>query len=663
MVKEEITMRRDIGMNMLLLFIAAFVIILVSTGCGESKKEAAVGAGTVPVAQAAAVGMDNCLRCHSPYSLLIQDYLVSRHGNHMLGTAKLPNDTETPGDDPSPSSCAYECHDPFNDRDNVDLAELQSAVTLFGNDTKANWTTAASIVGCEGCHGGGQYHSGVGPIPFPVPGPEQCGQCHYLNNSLAKAEWIAEGFYPHHTTSSSGNNVRRNITDTHIDNPATGYGQATNLIEGYVIRANRQNGCVECHFNGHLFDLTRNYQWGHSAHGGEIKAQKDDALAAGLPGAIDDATRLQLLADVTAAGADSTTGDAWLHYNWDDTTSRGSCQTCHTSTGISNFLSNPAGYDLTGKGNDFSHLAGWTPTQASGQNELLYCWGCHSDSKGHLRNPGPIPMEYTYNSVQVVLPEVRMSNVCVKCHGGRGNNDTILANVAAADASLTDNINRSTRAAEHHAPTAASVFAEQTHSGYEYTGQDYTGAPTHASIDTGSTGRGPCVNCHMGGSTEAAAVQHDHTFAATAHDGSGNITTIFHMTTCNTAACHNGGMSVASLEGQKDGFTDAKAVLSALMSNTVANYLGLNISTTSNNNYKTVPVNAYGALMNQLYMSEDPCAYVHNNLYARRLLFDSIDWMQDGDLDGTIDISGFATGATAAAFLHPGDPATAVTRP
>jgi hypothetical protein len=651
--------------------IAVFLFILVASamqyGCGSANKESD---GTTTTSEAATVGISNCLTCHNPATTLVQDWMNSRHGNHMLAAAKLPNDTETPGADPSPSSCAYECHDPFNDRDDIDLAYVQSAADPAVTD----WSAAASFIGCEGCHGGGQSHNGIpAGIPYATPGPRQCGQCHYLNDDLAKPEWVAEGLYPHHTTSSSGNNVRRNITDSHVDDPATGYGLATNIIEGYVIRTSQQNGCVDCHFKGHKMDLTINYQWGNSAHGGHIKAQKDAALAAGLPGAIDDATRLQLLADVTAAGADSSTGDAWLHYNWDDRASRGSCQVCHTATGIANFLSDPASYDTSGAGNDYSHLSGWTPTQASGQNEMLYCWGCHSDSKGTLRNPGPIPTVYTYTptsaggfsttTVNVTFPEARKSNVCVRCHGGRGNNDIILANVQDADYSTTDSVNRSTRAAEHHAPTAASLFAAQTHSGYEYAGQDYTGAPTHASIDIGSTGYGPCVNCHMGGSTEAAASQKDHTFEATEHDGSDNITTIFHLTTCNTAACHISGMSVSVLEGKKDGFADAKAVLAALMNNSVTNYLGLNISTTSNNNYRTVAVNAYGALMNQLYFTEDPCAYVHNSRYSRRLLFDSIDWMQDGDLDGTIDISGFATGATAAAFLKPGDPATAVTRP
>jgi hypothetical protein len=641
------------------IFVAASLMAAASLwGCGSNYTSGGdqTGAGTT-LATANTVGISNCLTCHSPYSTLVQDYLVSRHGNHMKAAAKLPNDTETPPADPLPT--CDECHDPYGDGAKIDLVQAQAAIVANGNTAKADWTVPGSIVGCEACHGGGQFHNGiVAGIPFATPGPKQCGQCHYLNNELAKPEWIAEGLYPHHTTSSNGNNVRRNISDSHYDNPATSVQAGNSVVEGYTVRTNKQNGCVDCHFNGHAMDLTKNYQWAKSGHAGELKTIKNAALAAGAP---DAAT---LLANVTAAGAPGA-DFAWGHYDWDDTASRGACQVCHTSTGISNFLDNPKSYDLTGKGNNYSHLVGWkaddpnTPAidnVSSPQNELLFCWGCHSDSNGTLRNPGSIPLDYTYNGAQVIIPDVRKSNVCVKCHGGRGNNDTILANVAAADVSLNDNVERSTRAAEHHAPTAGSLFAAQTHTAYEYAGMVYSSTNPHASINTGSTGSGPCASCHMG-----AATSQDHTFAATEHDASGNIVAINHLTVCES--CHGvGGMTVASLEAQKDGFAAAKTLLNSLLKNNPSNYLGKDIGTTANNNYKTAPVGAYGAFMNNGYLGEEPCVYVHNNLYGRRVLYDSIKFMKDGNLTGTLNLTGYAA---AAEFINGGVPAdiTAVARP
>ncbi len=819
MVKEEITMRRDIGMNTLLLFIAAVVIILVSTGCGESKKESAIGAGGSATG-VAAVGFTECYKCHAdtrnPASFPVafgdtaagsggndgnvpstgpawrtawEGWLNGPHGNYESwnGTTfqkedLAPANTGFPFYADFTDTTCVTCHDKLGQGKTIAQFYTSSGTDLIG-------TLDRPVIACESCHGGGGNHFGLGPMPYAKPNPAQCGECHnaaFPSNHLAyhpEGSGVVEAYnssghpqsinshtlatagtkdvvgkcarchtdegakrfiqtidgtmtYAEINTASAGlpNVVDANpvqcrtchdghnpllmlgdradaaafpggasvefktctschqllksdgtrldqayhspydaagtvvnsygsaeeiIADTHYDDPAT-----TAQIEGYVVNSagthdplpgNTNRGiCRDCH-NPHNANLTINRQWARSAHGGEILEVKEAAV--------------NVYTAAVGAG-----GDAWQHYNWDDRAGRGSCQVCHTATGIANFLNDPASYDLSGAGNDYSHLSGWTPAGSSGQNEMLYCWGCHTDNMGGLRNPGPIPIVYTYTptsaggfpttTVNVTLPEARKTNVCLKCHGGRGNNDTILANVQDADFSLVDTVNRSTRGAEHHAPTAASLYAQALHSGYEYSGQDYTGAPAHAGIDVGASGRGPCVNCHLGGSAEAAASQKNHTFAAAEHDTGGSITTIVHQATCNTGACHNGGMSVAALQGKKGGFNAAYTVLDGLMKNTIVNYLnggaGLDINTTANNNYKTIPVEAYGAFMNYKYMGEDPCAYVHNSRYTRRLLFDSIDWMQDGDLDGTIDLTAYPA---AAVFLNGAAPASAVTRP
>jgi len=37
---------------------------------------------------------------------------------------------------------------------------------------------AAITHDCEACHGGGQFHRGEGPLPFPDPNGERCAECH-----------------------------------------------------------------------------------------------------------------------------------------------------------------------------------------------------------------------------------------------------------------------------------------------------------------------------------------------------------------------------------------------------------------------------------------------------------------------------------------------------
>jgi hypothetical protein len=48
---------------------------------------------------------------------------------------------------------------------------------------------ALNSVGCQDCHGGGAQHNGIGPIPFPKPGAEQCRTCH--DSKLLVTKYLA----------------------------------------------------------------------------------------------------------------------------------------------------------------------------------------------------------------------------------------------------------------------------------------------------------------------------------------------------------------------------------------------------------------------------------------------------------------------------------------
>jgi len=610
-----------------MILLVASISLMTLWGCSSSMdSDGEAASDSDALANAAAVGINNCLTCHDPDQTLVQEWMASRHGNRLLVAGRLPNDSqEVLSDDPRPSEvslsdpCRF-CHT-IDDSDDIDYVFVEQF-----EPPNTDWSqpdeSGVPFIGCEACHGGGQFHYGIpSGIPFPEPTARQCAQCHYLNDELANQQALAEGAVPFHTTSGSGNNVRRNIFDSHIDDPGT-----TDIIEGYVVADDGNGSCNGCHI-AHKFDLTINYQWGNSPHGGHIKAVKDDVLFAGAP---DAAT---LLANVTAAGVDSTTGDAWVHYDW-DAQNRQSCQRCHTSTGLMNFLADTANYDNTQ--NDYSYLDGWSKAAddtvtSSGQNEMLYCWGCHADTQtGELRDdPNGITLDFVNEDPDsisgetefVVMPDKGKANVCGACHSGRGNNTSIRTG------------NRSSRFAGHHAPTAGSLYAETTHTGFEYTGQDYTPKSffLHDMIETNGdspeTGDGPCVGCHMAGSA-------DHTFAAVEEDASGNITAIKNQALCNE--CHGTGMNPSVLEEEKAGFEEAREILNNYVTNETTNYLDLDITIADNRN--TVELNAYGAFQNNLYMFDEPCIYVHNRFYGKRLIFDSIDWLDNGVLNGTLTV-------------------------
>jgi len=697
--------------KMFTLLIAAAMIMMVA-GCGSSKDSSgSVSSGTDALANAATVGINNCLTCHSPASTLVQGWMNSRHGNHMLGAAKIPQDaSEIPEDDPRPDHCGY-CHPEYNGV--LDYGLVQT----FEDPAVTDWSAPVSgedaFIACEDCHGGGQFHNGIAAgIPYSTPGPKQCGQCHYLNGDIDNDEWAADGEYPHHTTARRattapedvGNTARRNVLDTHIDDPATSYEvadaaavcddtdpaydaaacSALNVVEGYAIRYNQQNGCVDCHFNGHEMDLSINYDWAASGHGGGLKLAKDkvvaDYVAAGAPYPDDG----DVFVEVSAAGSK---GDeyAWGHYPW-DSDSRASCQMCHTATGNMNFLSDQVNYDPAN--NDFSHLDGWTQTsRESGQNELLYCWSCHSDSDGNLRDPGAVTLAYTnLLGVKPTLPDMGNSNVCLNCHSGRGGMDRLLNGATADPAGAA--VTGGTRT--HYYASGATIYQDITNVGYMYGSLNYDNPGYYGHDGVG------CAECHMDS-------ENSHSYAVVEKDASGVIVSI-ESETCVT--CHDGehalfvadsqvgdtvniwdGVSAAvptvvlqadadaaaaELEHEAHGYHDAVEamipVLTAAGTPPKAGYPYFTGSATDQGHG--------GAMHNYSYLHHEPGAYAHNRFYAKRLIFDSIDWLTAPD--GTVQVDPVATPraldgqitldtvADAAAIVWlGGDPATGIvaTRP
>jgi hypothetical protein len=475
----------------------------------------------------------------------------------------------------------------------------------------------------------------------------------------------------------------RTLTSTHYDQPASGTTASGTLIEGYVFRRVGQTvaggqvlktPCYDCH--GHEFQAnTRRVdpaatasvkarpetfftEWAESGHAGKILNQKV-AAAAGAP----NRTAAQVDA-VMKAGVTEASGAAWSHYDWDatmnanGTSNRGDCQMCHTSTGYSNFVTNPATYSPVN--NDFSHLDGWrkgtatvgtagTATTSSGQNELLYCWGCHSNAgAGKLRITGSATLSFPIDGTSVVINNVGKSAVCVVCHGGRGSVGALTA----------DDV-RSSRFQGHHAPTAGVMFAAQTHIAFEYAGQNYINpAFQHDKINAATDG--PCASCHM--------ANKKHTFESVSSATNGTVGKIFAQSLCNT--CH-GSLPTTVLDDDKAGYAQASTLLNNFVNNLTGftNYLNLaitsaNINTRNPDNSFLVPDEAYGAFQNGKLNGDEPCAYVHNPTYTRRIIFDSINWMDNGVLDNTISFDATAFPKAAAWLGKPGAVGvTSFTRP
>ncbi len=463
----------------------------------------------------------------------------------------------------------------------------------------------------------------------------------------------------------------RILPSTHYDQSASRTTSSGTTIEGYVIRKNTKNPCFDCH--GHEFQTnTRRVHpqasatvkgrpntifldWAQSGHAGKLLTQKIVA-AAGTT----DRTTAQVDA-VMNAGATDASGIGWTHYNWDNSTGnassnpdpdRKSCQRCHTATGASNFLNSPTTYNAAN--NDFSHLTGNNPAFAWGidpatgrssssfktspQQELLYCWGCHTNAgTGKLRNPGAVLHRYSAANYKytVQFPESSGSNVCIACHTGRETGESIKTN-RDADGVLSF-VN------SHYLSAGGQLYGI---TGYEFAGLDYANpaAFRHDKIGTtsapGTGSNGPCAGCHMNSNTS-------HRFTNVSTSG-GAITGI---TSKSCVTCHS-TMTPSTLNTLREEYDAALEGLKAALAAKgihfgeahpyfyTAPYVAGGSNTGFTNWAEVYGLSFWkdtmGSAFNANLLIHDPGGFAHNSFYSKRLIWDSIDFIDDGTLNNSV---------------------------
>ena len=575
------------------------------------------------------------------------------------------------------------------------------------------FTTTYSAFQCSTCHEHGaglrlvmarDNNSNLAnwdPDKNQEPGQfDLCTSCHtmydYTGNTLLASGTAADNATGKPATGMVGYHETawyRIIATTHYDNPATGLdnnGAALptgNVIEGYNLRKNGANPCFDCHgheaktgtrYAGTDNDARRSIytDWAQSGHAGGLLKAKYDAAGLETDRTLDEVDSVM----ISGVGATDCTvvfgtltrvthaGDAWAHYNWDNSASSGgrkACQKCHTATGAANYLTSPATYNSSN--NNFSHLSGWTSgtsgTYSSPQNEVLYCWGCHSNAaKGLLRTPGPITAEYAGVSPEPVFPDSAGSNVCLACHTGRESGDSIKAKVG--------NFSNLSFINSHYLTAGGTVFAV---TGYEYAGRDYTipSTDTHDRIGRGLTGNaavdtnytnGPCVSCHLDSRDQNNVnVKRSHTFSPfTRYSPTDNLALNPVCVNCHTTRGAGSNAFLAWFGDEATGATFQgtthraryQAALEALSvqlglkgyyfaesypyffmtpdntasGNAVKNWLSPGDTDTTG---ATTGKNNMGAAFNYNLLKHDPGGVAHNRRYTRRLVYDAIDWVDD----------------------------------
>ncbi|KAA0891442.1 cytochrome C [Oryzomonas rubra] len=607
-------------------------------------------------------------------------------------------------------------------------AVLGATYGLTGNGTVMGNTTYQGLVPlakeytqfkCETCHQHGaglrpvKTHDAAGNLVNWNPSGSNlnndqfnfCTSCHGLVDNDRK-HVMASGNTP--TIFGTISTVKvgfhatswyRVIATTHYNNP----NNTVNGITGYVIRKTGDKPCFDCHAHEAKTNTNLNNpasatysatnetiytKWASSGHAGDLLKAKYAAVGTSSNSAA-------LVDTAMTTGVNDTTAAAWNHYDWSGT-SRQTCQRCHTATGASNFLSNPATYDNTA--NDFSHLAGWkTSSKSSNQREMLYCWGCHSNAgAGVLRNPGAYTaQEYTMNGAKAAYPDVVASNLCIACHSGQASGESItaLADTSMSNVSFVNSHYMAAAGTMYmkmgfiNFTSLTAVVGSSTYGQTLKSDTDIQGGVTswHRKLGTpavegddlavGSgilTSNGPCVTCHMKGYETGTGSKH---LALATRPGSGHsleIDTNAFQQVCINCHSDNGGAADGStvwsvlIQPASDKFQAALTVATSLLHNNFsidydsANYpyfFPVGVDHTVRTNGVTdwtrsgALTNAQakklmGACFNINMLSREPGAYIHARTYSQRLLYDTIDFLDDKAMNMSVGTTLVALGNT-----------------
>lgn len=495
----------------------------------------------------------------------------------------------------------------------------QNIVTDWTASTHNSTTNGAS---CQDCHGSGYMHPGscnkchsVGIVAVnPLVNPDSSNMCVNCHAKVNPRPGKFDGFNLL-TYSSSIRRVNPAPTTafTHFSTGKRANYVATNYIQN----------CRKCH-NPHDTSSGKQQRqdWAQSGHG-------------------DTTTSARTQYDFKTMGS-----------QLPDSVNYGSaCVRCHTSTGPINYIES-----------GFIDVKPLTVSAADKSRELTGCNVCHDNGSGYaygynVRSVGQITTFYNYSagltnaakaagaqshvSVAKTFPDVSASNLCLLCHVGRESGESI----KKAATQLVD-FKGVTFISSHYLTAGASLFQI---SGYEYQGRDYTSQGTyphlHRSIglanNYGTGTSGPCVTCHLKPAR--------HTFLPVSLADNAVLwqRQVTGIVSPECGKCHGNNPSVApglpaltvsGMNVSKSGFFAALEVLKTLLNSNGMYYGRGGIKTTAGlgtnvTNWEKFGVGSgpdtMGTAYNYVLLNTDYGAYAHNSIYAKRLLYDSIDYLSN----------------------------------
>jgi hypothetical protein len=658
-----------------------------SVGCQDCHGGGAMhnGVGPIPFPKP---GPEQCKTCHDTAGL-VTAYVASKHAKVVIEEGVVCNRCHTH------QGAVLAAKFGFTGDGNVMDAEV-NAPGLISNPEPIKCNT------CHLTHKPQELRVDAGWAPSVVVGAatntgnaqyKLCTQCHtYINPAgvLAGSGTATSGTVKvgHHETS-----WYRAIATTHYDNPATA------VVEGYGVRATGPNPCFDCHghesmTNSNNIPGSSSYNaanttiftdWAKSGHAlGLLTAKHAAATANPVNTSLPRTSPVRVaqgLAQVDAVMAANVPAGPFGGHN------SGSCARCHTTDGFAYYMDNNAN----------------TPVAVPAG--MLKCNGCHTNPGiGTLRtlagtkftnytgstgwNPSAAftanGTAYTLNYGKKPYPDVKASNLCISCHDSREKDPgaitpastnyqrTHYMQAAATMYVKMGFLNLSTGTAGTTNAYIKSLKSSQDGGGITSTHRKL-GTPAMigdhgiTAADTALLANGPCVACHLSGGSHTLAIDQKAITAVCnkCHDSEEGhaITTIADFNTYfiePQSEAYQAALALAidvfnskntgiTLYPEAVGSTYVRAYLTGTTTEaTTAN--GANWTTAATNGGYAATINGgftnatklMGAVSNVVFLKRDPGAYAHARTYSRRLLYDTIDYLDDGILN-------LSVGATAIA--------------
>ena len=584
---------------------------------------------------------------------------VTSDGSTVDGVLNA-NDSYTTTENGSTVTCAYRCH--F--RPGMGPVPAPAAYVADGKaityvtytDTLGSYTTAGTV--------------------FSRPGGNACIACHDEHGLAANAQSTC---YTCHAGGNHGWSVKAFEKSTHFTGE---YAKADGMAKDACLACHNPHsteatfgayssltpvaatGCQTCHTPGSPYGIYNVDQSGKAPH---FQIGTADAngyfptasyiTAGGATCADCHYHNNSPNAGWAEGGHGSVTAVPWksdASHNWNNQGTDGvnyqaspqktNCIRCHSARGFAQY------WDSGFSNIDKVYLDPVAKTLDKASAPLV-CSGCHTSFKGAVR---PLPAGYAkvksfYGYSTVAIAPAKMvatleftdnknSNICIPCHSQRAIGAGIKALFAQG---AFKQYSVGTNMYPHAAQPAAIVDGK---GGYEFaSAQGYQDRMRHIRIGNNGTGTGynntgvtsgNCAGCHMT-SPKTHALE-----AVTADATTGQLNGIASTLCVN---CHPTAFTYQDIQTKKDAFNAAVAALGNLLVKKGITLDGVNVlperkpfDMSLGTKDNAVAEKNTGAWFNwYLFKTADTAAYVHNPAYSRRLIFDSIDWLDDNVMNNS----------------------------